>query len=440
MLRLPSISFFRAMLAALVVMFTFATMSSVPAQAQDSVTLRYVSWMSNGEDKPILEAFMAEYPNIQVEDQVLDGQTYDQLLKPQMISGDAPDVMLIMPYQYAPFVREGWLLDVTDEPGTEAMKALPALAASYTIDGKIYATMVNGLQSDQPFYYNVRYFEQLGVQPPTTIDELYALCDTIKAEGVDPMVFGGADIWPLEFIFTRGYYATHSRNQFGNSDPDLKLINGEVTIDDLYGDTFRFFESLVQRGCIGVASQSLTYDQSVQYFVDGRAAILPQGPWIAGLDVIKNANPDTFVLGAFAFPHEKVDGKIRIAGFPDRSIAISASTEHPEEARLLYNYFLETENLKNYLETQSLLTLVPGIDPAVDPALQDFVAAHNDTEQYEIFIGYEDAETVSIPPAWKAALDEVYPNILAGSTAEEELARLADVLEQVKPQVTISTK
>ncbi len=39
-----------------------------PSTAQDQVTLKYTSWMSKGEDKPTLAAFMKKYPNIKVED------------------------------------------------------------------------------------------------------------------------------------------------------------------------------------------------------------------------------------------------------------------------------------------------------------------------------------------------------------------------------------
>ncbi len=408
--------------------------------AQATITLKYVSWMSKGEDKPILADFMKKYPNIKVEDQVLDGTTYDQLLKPRFIANDAPDVFLFMPFQYQPFVKEGWLLDVTNEAGTTQMNTLKSLAGSYTINGKIYGTMVNGLLSDQPFYYNKKYFAKLGIKPPTTVQEFLAAADKIKADGKDPLVFGGKDVWPLEFIFTRGYYVSQHLNKYGNADPDLKLIRGEATVKDVYGTTFAYFEDLVKRGYIGIASQSLTYDQSVQYFVDGKAGMLPQGPWIAGLDVINKADPAQFELGAFAFPHDRVDGKIRVSGTSDRNIGVSASTKHPEEAKLLYNFFLDRDNLRKYLETQSLGTLVPGVDPKAAPALVDFAKAQADPKLYEIYIGYADDSTVTIPPAWKGALDQVYNNILAGSTADEEIKRLEDVLTQVKAQATIAKK
>jgi raffinose/stachyose/melibiose transport system substrate-binding protein len=429
----------RLLCALLLLTAALATFAQ-PSRAAQGVTLKYVSWMSKGEDKPILAEFMKKYPNIKVEDQVLDGATYDQLIKPRFIAKDAPDVLLFMPFQYQPFVAEGWLMDVTNEPGTKQMDALKSLAASYTIGGKVYGTMVNGLLSDQPIYYNKKYFAKLGITPPTTVDEFLAAAEKIKADGKDPLVFGGKDVWPLEFIFTRGYFVTQQLNKFNGADPDIKLIKGEATIKDVYGSTFDFFSQLVSKGYIGPASQSLTYDQSVQYFIDGKAGMLPQGPWIAGLDVINKADPATFELGAFAFPHDKIDGKIRVSGSSDRNIGIWSGTKHPEEAKLLYNFFLSKENLKTYLETQSLGTLVPGIDPKVAPALADYAKAQADPTKYEIFIGSTDDSVASIPPAWKAALDQVYSNILAGATVDEELKRLQGVWDQVKDSAKVNKK
>jgi len=411
-----------------------------PSAAQSTVTLKYTSWMSKGEDKPTLAAFMKKYPNIKVEDAILDGLNYDQVLKPRMISGDAPDVFLFQPTQFGPYVKEGWLMDVSNEPGTAAMKQLKSLADWYTVNGKIYGALVNGAQSDQPFYYNKKYFAKLGIKPPTTVDELWALADKIKADGKDAFVFGGKDGWPIEFIFNRGYTATLTRTKWGANNPYLKLYNGEIKVADIVGASLQLWETMVKKGYVGPASQTLTYDQSVQYFIDGKAGILPQGPWIPGLDAIKKADPAAFELGVFAFPYEKVNGKIAVQGLPDRSIGIAANTKHPEEAKLLYNFFLSKEVLQPYLETQSLLTLTPGIDPKVDPALADFVKAHNDPNQYQVYIGYGDDSTINVPPAWDVEVTNAYVNILSGSTAADEIKRLEDVFAKLKGQISIAKK
>jgi raffinose/stachyose/melibiose transport system substrate-binding protein len=406
------------------------------AAAPEPVTLTYVSWMSKGEDKPILAEFMAKYPHITVEDQVLEGGQYDQLLKPRMIGGQAPDVFLFMPGQYGAFVKEGWLMDVTDEPGTQAMKELPPLAESYTIGGKIYGTMVNGNWQSMPIYYNKKYFAEKGFALPTTMEEFAALLEQIKADGVDPIVVGAQDAWTVS-IFMLPFQENEVRGRLGAANPDYRLLQGETTVADLYGGSLRFFGDLVQQGYISKASGSLTYDQSVQYFVDGKAALLIQGPWIPGVDQVKTADPARFDLGAFTMPLQTYDGKRHTSASADRSIGISASTAHPEEARLLYNFFLEKANLEQYLSEQSLTTFVPGIEPEVAPALQGYVQELSDPTKFAVYVGSSDKVNVAMPPAWNEALGAVYTNILTGSTAEEELAKLEDIFAKAKDQATV---
>lgn len=416
-----------------------ATTQAAAIASGQSVTLKYISWMSKGEDKPILADFMKKYPNIKVEDQILDGGTYDQLLKPRFTSGDAPDVFLFMPQQLAPYVKEGWLADVTNEPGTAPLKQNKALADSYTVNGKIYGSMVNGNYGDLPVYYNKKLFAKLGLSIPKTTDEFLAACDKIKAAGVDPIVVGGKDSWTVGLL-PSGFYTADAYGKFKGSDPLIKLVKGEGKVEDIYSDPISFFGNLVQKGYIGKASLTLTYDQSVQYFADGKAAMVSQGPWVPGLDSIKKANPNQFELGAFAFPYTKTDGKIATSAGSDRSIGISASTKNLDAAKLLYNFFLDKPNIKKYLETQSLTTIVPGIDPTVDPSLADYIKVHQDSSQYQVYVGYSDPQTVTLPPAWSKAEGDLYVNLLAGSTAAEELSKLKDTLDKVKGQATFANK
>ncbi|MDG0792180.1 extracellular solute-binding protein [Cohnella ginsengisoli] len=407
-----------------------ASESASPSAAQEDttpVTIKYASWMSKGEDKPMLEAFMKKYPYITVEDTVLDGAQYDKLLKTKIISGDAPDVFLFMKAaQYASYVQEGWLMDVTDEPGTARLKESQPLADYYSVDGKIYGSMVNGGVEYFPVYYNKKYFAKLGIQPPTTPEELYTISEKIKADGKDPFVFGGKDGWPFRIFFDPyrnaedfGSYPTYNDS----------LYKGEVKPSDLYKNTFAEFEKWVKAGYVGKASLTMSYDQSVQYFADGKAGMIPQGPWLTGLDPIKNAKD--LELGAFAYPYAPVNGKIQVLAAADRSIGISAKTKHADAAKKLYNFFLEQANITEYLNSQGLTTLLPGLDLTIDPALVDFMKVVGDTGKIE---PHFNAGSVSFPPAWDSVTWASYQNILAGQPVADELKRVDAEFAKIKDQ------
>lgn len=132
----------------------------------EQTTIRFVSWMTGGEDKAFIEKFMEENPDIKVEVEAVDGTNYDKLLKTRLISDDAPDVFLIQPAQYEKFVKEGYLMDVSDRPSKETLAKSKSLEDLYTIDGKQYGFPVCTQGGPDPIFYNKKYFEKLNLEEP----------------------------------------------------------------------------------------------------------------------------------------------------------------------------------------------------------------------------------------------------------------------------------
>jgi len=388
-----------------------------------TVTLKYVSWMSKGEDKPTLEAFMKKYPHIKVEDEVIDGGTYDQILKTRILSEDAPDVFLVMMPQYPVFAKEGWLKDVSSLDGTGLLKQSKELSDLFTVDGQIYGSMISGGAGIQPVYYNKKYFEKLGVQPPATMDEFNKLLDTIKADGKDPLAVGGKDPWTIKIAFEQLYYSLNLEKY-----PKIKdaLQNEQVKPSDIWASTLSYLHELVQKGYIGKSALTMSYDQSVQYFADGKAGLLIQGTWIPDLDAIKGAKD--FELASFVMPLPKAsDGKVHATATSDRTIVISASTKHPEEATLLYNFFLEKETLKQYNESQNLTTLLPGVEVKLNPALDGFMTIYSDPGYvYHYNVG------AGLVQAYDDGINKTMQNILARSPVENELKELDQLFKDTR--------
>jgi ABC-type glycerol-3-phosphate transport system substrate-binding protein len=73
------------------------------------------------------------------------------------------------------------------------------IANAYAFDNKIYA--VPFLVAYWVVFYNKPLFDENGLQPPTTWDELTALCDTLKGLGVTPLAQTIIDRWQSFIIF-----------------------------------------------------------------------------------------------------------------------------------------------------------------------------------------------------------------------------------------------
>lgn len=395
----------------------------------EKVTLRFVSWMTGGEDKAYLEDFKEAHPEINVEVEALDGTNYDKLLKTRLMSGDAPDVFLIKPEQYEKFVKEDYLMDVSDQPAMEVLGESESMEKLYTIDGKKYGFPICTQGGPLPVFYNVKYFEELGVTPPSTLDELWALSDKIKADGVEPFVFGDKDAWTFEMFFRGRHFGDYLSE---NPEWGETLYNGDKKCSEMFKKEFEMAEMMAKNEYIGKSSLTMTYPQSVTYFVEGKAAMLPQGTWVPGLDEIKNADPEKFELGCFTVPVDEVNGKIYTTGTSDRSIVISSSTKYPDEAKVLFDWFVEQDNMSGYLSSQSLTTFLP-IEYDVDPVIKDYVTGLT-TDKYEIIM----SQKATMPAGFTSMMEKGLQSILAGSSASDELNKLDTEFEKFKSSIVVA--
>ncbi|GGD62156.1 ABC transporter substrate-binding protein [Paenibacillus nasutitermitis] len=408
--------------------------ASQPAseEPEEEVTIKYASWMSKGEDKPTIEAFMKANPHIKVEEEVIDGKQYAQLIQTRILSDDAPDVFMLPFAQYTQYAKEGHLLDLTNEPGMKLMIDTPAVDKVFTVEGKRYGFMGSSGAPINPIYFNKKIFEKYNLVPPTNAEEFLKVSEVLKANNVEPLVFGAKDAWTISgTLFTamfRSYALPKTDNDF-----NYALAKGSVKPSEIMDYPLSFIGELVNKGYISKASSTLTYDQSVQYFADGKAAMLPQGTWVPTLDPIVNANKDEFELGAFVPPVPEVNGVKYAVSNGDRILVISSKTKNPEADKKLFNFFVEPGNLKVYLESQSLLSVLKGLDLKTVPVLQDYVSSIA-SDSFSVTIGSKSALT----PAFNKEVDIALQNILVGSKVETELKRLDEEFEKTKSQMIIS--
>jgi raffinose/stachyose/melibiose transport system substrate-binding protein len=320
-------------------------------------------------------------------------------------------------------------MNITNEPGMDLQKKSPSVDSLYDVRGKKYGFMISGNGGPIPVYYNKKYFAKLNLTPPKTMDEFFKVCEVIKADGIDPIVFGNKDRWPLEFFFRhRGYSGMLDKYpEWG-----LALYNGDVKPSEFFKKELELTELLVNKGYIGKASLTLTWPQSVPYFVDGKAAMLPQGPWVPSLPEIKDADPAKFELGCFTSSLEATNGKKYTTGEADRTLVISATTKNPNEAKKLLNFFIAPENLRTYLEANTITTFI-NLDYKVDPVLQEHVKNLSSSDYILVL-----KQKANITPAFADATWNAYQNIQAGSTAEEESKKLDTEFEKTKSQMVVN--
>ena len=155
------------------------------------------------------------------------GDDIAAILGTRVQGGDPPDIAVLpQPGLLVDFAEEGALQPIEDVAGEVVDENYaPVWRELGTADGELYGVWFKAANKST-FWYNVAAFEQAGVQPPTTWDELQTVAETISASGVSPISVGGADGWTLTDWFENVYLRTAGAESYE------QLTNHEIPWTD----------------------------------------------------------------------------------------------------------------------------------------------------------------------------------------------------------------
>ena len=155
----------------------------------------------------VIDAFEEKYPNVDVK-YTSGGDNLAPLLSTAVEGGNPPDIAAIgQPGLMADFAQQNAIKPMDDlrDPIVDAFGEDVADAGA--IDGAQYGLMYKGANKST-VWYNVGTFEEAGVEPPETWDDLTQARDTIKAAGITPYSVGVDVGWPISDFFENVYIRT----------------------------------------------------------------------------------------------------------------------------------------------------------------------------------------------------------------------------------------
>lgn len=167
-------------------------------ESGDAVTL---TWWHNSNNEPgqgfyeeVAADFEAMHEGVTIEIEAMEHTDMVDRLAVSWQTGDNPDVFMERGGgEMAAKVEAGLIKDLTDL-APDTIDTISATAAAYELDGRTYALPFSiGLVG---FWYNTDLFDEAGVEPPTTMDELYDVIDRLKAADIEPISVGAQDGWP----------------------------------------------------------------------------------------------------------------------------------------------------------------------------------------------------------------------------------------------------
>jgi alpha-glucoside transport system substrate-binding protein len=131
-------------------------------------------------------------------------QSFDTLIRPRVQGNNPPDIALFpQPGLMLDFARQGKLQDLSTMIDIEGLRStlVPGVLEAGTQDGKVYGVIAS-MNVKSLVWYPKKAFEAKGYKVPTTMAELEALTNQIKADGTTPWCVG------MESAAATGWVAT----------------------------------------------------------------------------------------------------------------------------------------------------------------------------------------------------------------------------------------
>ncbi len=341
----------------------------------------------NGEEvwKELETAFEAKHDDIDV--QLRFENDLPSVLQKENATGKYSDLVyynLGQPSQFTETaLQTGEVLDITDVFTEVNDNLLPGYADSavsqYLGDGKNYLAPI--AYSPTGLFYSKTLFDEKGYTVPTTWDELYALGDKAKADGIALFTYPTAGYFDCGIFAMLGEQGIlNSATQFDKTTwtsnegkAILENIAKLVSSDYLHADTVS--NSLADGG--------FTVNQ--QNVIDGKVLFCPNGTWLIG--EMAETTPEGFEWGFCAYP-AFAGGKQAVYAYTEQAW-IPAKAENPDAAKEFLK-FIYSEEGASIMAKYGMAAPVKGMTDKLPEDQQIF------------FSVFDDANVVSYAGTWSA--------------------------------------
>ena len=281
----------------------------------------------------LVELFLEYYPGVEVTTDFSDDVA--NRVRARMMTDTPPDFISSSGSEWSSkeAARAGQLMDLTDffatgvnADGIPLSEVVPEAAFS--------SCYVDDLLISAPFgttyigwWYNAGMFEELGITPPTTWDELYAAAEVLKANDIIPFMyqFPSYGCWGLAYLLMTASAGVDMFNKCY-----VTLEEGAwLTEEALAAVTLQ--ENLIKDGILSPLSCGADFAASQVDFVNGRVAMLPNGTWFE--NEMKESLPEGFQMTFIPFPAIEEGGQRVVVTSGTGGGQIAAHALNPDAAK-----------------------------------------------------------------------------------------------------------
>ncbi|MBU7591280.1 ABC transporter substrate-binding protein [Metabacillus halosaccharovorans] len=369
-----------------------------------------------GADAEAAQGWMteiAEKVGVEIDIQVLpDGDQNEQLYKTKAATKSLPDITLYHPGTKfrSDLVPEENLLDLSDQPWVEQISD----TSPYSVNEKVYGAPMGGGMGVGVFY-NKELFEELGLEIPTTLDDMVEVAKKIKADSdVIPFYVSAENPIGLQTLGLASFATDQANNE--KIIEEINENKASFTDAKYFIQAHQMLKDFTNQELINSDYLSASLEHSISALVEGKTAMFLSADFITNILSASYTDEDLNKLGFFPFPSE---GKNVYSYKPGYAISVSKTSGNQEKAIDFINYFMTKEGQEIFLKhnkgfkTPALADL--GLDASYSNELFNGMATvYAENTPIEMF----DGTLIVSPGMWGPVVQEM----LMGDKMPEEVA------------------
>ncbi|TDC23970.1 carbohydrate ABC transporter, N-acetylglucosamine/diacetylchitobiose-binding protein [Streptomyces sp. 8K308] len=295
-------------------------------------------------------------------------QEIQSLLQPRMVQGDPPDVIDNSGAQamdIAALIRNEQVHDLTelldapslDDPNVTVRDTLMPGTVEMGQFGSEACYRLNYALHVYGQWYSRTALERIGAEYPQTWDEMLAVCEAARREGIAGWTYPG--VYPYYFNFTLYPFI----GKIGGVEVLQALDNLEPNAwrHDAVREAFEAYYELTARGYVLRGSPGMTHEESQTEWTQGRALFIPNGSWVE--NEAAPTTPDDFDMAVG--PPTGLDSSDALPfgtlwASPGEPFFVPAAADNVPGGLEFLRIMLGRESARNFTELVSSLTVVRG--------------------------------------------------------------------------------
>jgi len=338
------------------------------------------------------------------------GDDVGAYLGTQIEGGNPPDVaMLPQPGLLRDLAGDGSLVEANSEvQGALEENFDPIWTELGSAEGTLYGVYFK-VANKSTWWYNKNVFEQAGVEPPSTWDDMLQAAKTVNASGVPFVSIGGGDGWTLTDWFENIYIQTagaEKYDQLANHEipwTDQSVIDALETWAQLVGD-----DANIAGGVSGALQTDFPTSVAQVYADPPEAATVYEGDFVAGVITAETKAKLGTEADFFTFP-QIGDAAPSIVGGGDVAVALSDD----ENAQKLLAFLATPEAAEVWASKGGFTSANENLDTGVYP---DEITARS-------------AEAVTAAEQFRFDLSDLQPAAFGGTVGKGLFLRFQDFLK-----------